>query len=141
MRAVYITEVAGLWEDGEKKMLNIAIFFLKFLAHSCLSRPFVCCSFLSVCLLVCYRVHLILQCSVFGVSFLMLFSLISSEVFALKTEWGIHGNKLHRDYHSMFRNVCVGFFFCLVAGVFSPPRHPAEGNVRMWSHVAIECNS
>lgn len=76
--------------------------------HSYLSRPLPCCSFLSVCLFCC-GVPWTLQCRGFGLSILMLFSFISSEIYPLNTNWGIHGHKLHRDYHSLFE--CFSFFW------------------------------
>lgn len=89
----------------KRKCWILCNIFCKCLVHSCFSRPLLCCSFLSVCLL-CSGVPLTLQCRGFGLSISMLFSLISSEIYPLNTDWGIRGHKLHRDYHSMFE-----FFF------------------------------
>lgn len=77
--------------------------------------------FLSVCLL-CSGVPLTLQCRGFGLSIAMLFSLISSEIYPLNTDRGIHGHKLHRDNHSMF-----DFFFFF----------PFEVNIMIWRPVAV----
>lgn len=90
-----------------KENVEYYVIFCKCLVHLCLSRPLLCC-FLSVCLL-CSGVPLTLQCRGFGLNILKLFSFVSSEIYPLNVNWGIHGHKLHRDYNSMFE--CFSFFW------------------------------
>lgn len=72
--------------------------------------------------------HLTLQCTGFGFSSLMFFFFffILSVVSSLNIDWGMHGNKLHRGYCSMFGN-------CFL---FSRGEHQNVETHCLWS---VEC--